>query len=213
MGPGGDAAARPARRSLTVWLVSCAVGAGLVLLAAGRTWATVTFTGQAGPIGAGKVSLAGGDLVAWLTPASLAALAATAAVLATGGVARRVIGALITLLGIAVLVACWNGTRGQTIASAAGEHTRSVVVSTEHMVAESRPWPLVAVAGGLVLIGGGAVVAVRGGRWPGMSSRYDRPGGGSRTEGGPGDRSARGRRTGERAMWDAIDEGIDPTRD
>lgn len=208
-GPEGDTAARSARRALTVWLVTVAAGAALVLLAAGRIWATVTFHAGTGPIGRGETSLTGGDLVAWLTPASLAALAAMAAVLATRGVARRVIGALIAFLGVAVLVACWDGTRAETIANAAEEHTTSVVVSTGRTVAESRLWPLAAVAGGLVMIGGGAVAAVKGGHWPGMSSRYDRPGGGSRT--GGGGRSAVP--SGERAMWDAIDEGIDPTRD
>ncbi|MBO4276015.1 Trp biosynthesis-associated membrane protein, partial [Microbispora triticiradicis] len=61
---------------------------------------------------------------------------------------------------------------------------------------------------GLVLLGSGVVAAVRGARWPGMSGRYERDAGHTRTETGRAPA-----RDADRAMWDALDEGEDPTDD
>ncbi|WP_433496914.1 Trp biosynthesis-associated membrane protein [Sphaerimonospora sp. CA-214678] len=204
----GTATVRTARRSLVIWLAACAAGAGLVLLAAGRTWATAVFGPEQGRIGAGRVDLTGGDLVAWLTPAALAALAALAAVLAARGVARRVIGVVIALFGAAIVAGAWDGTRTPTIVAAARENiTTAVVSSSGFATTVSQVWPWAAAAGGLILVAGGVTAVIRAGHWPGMSGKYDRPGGGNRTPGGPDG----GGRTGERAMWDALDEGVDPT--
>lgn len=202
------ATARTTWRPVAVWLAACAAGAGLVLLAAGRTWATAALGPEQGGIGAGRADLAGGDLVAWLTPAALAALAAPVALLAARGVVRRVIGVVIALFGVAIAAGAWDGTRAPTIAAAAREHITTAVVPSSGFAATVSPlWPWAAAAGGLVLVAGGVTAAIGAGHWPGMSGRYDRRGGGSRTPGGPGG----GAETGERAMWDALDEGIDPT--
>ncbi|ETK36510.1 Trp biosynthesis-associated membrane protein, partial [Microbispora sp. ATCC PTA-5024] len=196
-------------RSLLVWLAACAAGGGLALLAAGRTWAAVTFSAQAGPLSAGRVSLSGGELVASLTPSVLAALAAAVAVLATRGIARRVIGAVISLCGLAAAAGAWSGTRAETIVGTAREHASTAMVPSGGAVAHSVTWawPLAAATGGLVLVAAGVVAAVAGGRWPGMSSRYDRPAGGGPARAPGRERAPRS----ERAMWDALDEGADPT--
>ncbi|MGE7467635.1 Trp biosynthesis-associated membrane protein [Brevundimonas sp. NPDC003935] len=47
---------------------------------------------------------------------------------------------------------------------------------------------------------GGIVAIVRGGRWAGMSARYDRGAGKARAE-----------VKDDRALWDALDRGDDPT--
>ncbi|GII26664.1 Trp biosynthesis-associated membrane protein [Planotetraspora mira] len=206
--------ARTARRALTAWLITCAVGAGLVLVAAGRAWATVTFRSQAGALGPGKVAVTGTEIVASLTPATLAALAATVAVLATRGLARRAIAVVIGLCGVAVAAASCTGTRSEAIAAAAREHATSSMMSSGRPVSESLvwAWPLLSIAGGLVLVAAGVVAVVGSARWPGMSSRYDRADGGSRTGSSGERRSARPRKvTGERALWEALDEGADPT--
>ncbi|WP_169944932.1 Trp biosynthesis-associated membrane protein [Microbispora sp. H11081] len=187
-----------ARRSLLAWLAACAVGGGLALLAAGRAWVTLGADGR--PVGAGGGSLTGDDLVAWLTPAALAALAAVLAVLATRGVARRVTAVVVALLGAAVAAGAWDGTRGATIAAAAA-------TAAGHVSVESRAWvwPVLAAAGGIVLAVAGVAAAFLGASWPGMSSRYER-GTGHAGSGG----TARVKDP-DRAMWDAIDEGDDPT--
>ncbi|WP_432932560.1 Trp biosynthesis-associated membrane protein [Microbispora sp. CA-135349] len=196
--------ARTARRSLLAWLAACAVGGGLALLAAGRVWVTLGTAGS--PAGAGAGSLTGNDLVAWLTPAALAALAAVLAVLAARGVARRVTSVVVALLGLAVAAGAWDGTRGGAIAAAAG-HMTGAVTAAGHISVESRAWawPVLAAAGGLVLAGAGAAAAVLSPRWPGMSSRYERGTGRAETGGAGRVKDA------DRAMWDAIDEGDDPT--
>ncbi|WP_167521589.1 TIGR02234 family membrane protein [Microbispora triticiradicis] len=201
-------AGSPAGRSLLVWLAACAAGGGLALLAAGRRWVTLGAAG--GPGGAGQDGLTGGDLVAWLSPAALAALAAAVAVLAARGIGRRMIGGVVALLGAAVAAGAWDGTRDATVAAAARAHATAATVSGAAIPVESRAWvwPLLAAAGGLVLLGSGAVAAVRGARWPGMSGRYERDAGHARTE--PGRAPAR---DADRAMWDALDEGEDPTDD
>ncbi|GAA4556167.1 TIGR02234 family membrane protein [Planotetraspora kaengkrachanensis] len=209
--------ARTARRSLTAWLIMCAVGGGLVLLAAGRTWATVTLQSRTGALGPAEVAVTGSEIAASLVPATLAALAAAVAVFATRGLARRAIAVVIGLCGAAVAVTGWTATRSEAIAAAAREHATSAMMSSGTPVSESPvwAWPVLSVAGGLVLLAAGVVAAVWGARWPGMSSRYDRAGGDSRT--GPAGevrRGARPRRVSEeRAMWEALDEGADPTAD
>ncbi|MEU6412397.1 Trp biosynthesis-associated membrane protein [Microbispora sp. NPDC046933] len=197
--------ARTARRSLLAWLAACAVGGGLALLAAGRVWVTLGAAG--GPTGGGGGSLTGNDLVAWLTPAALAALAAVLAVLATRGVARRVTGVVVALLGAAVAAGAWDGTRGGTIAAAIATHVTTGVTSDGFVPLESRAWvwPVLTAAGGLVLAGAGVAAAVLSVRWPGMSSRYERGAGRAGTGGAARVKDA------DRAMWDAIDEGEDPT--
>lgn len=205
--------ARTARRSLLVWLAACAVGGGLALLAAGRVWVTLGTAGGAGggsgggPAGAGSGALTGNDLVAWLTPAALAALAAVLAVLATRGVARRVTSVVVAFLGVAVATGAWDGTRDATILSMAARHMTTAVTSSGHISVESRAWvwPLLTAAGGLVLAGAGVAAAILSVRWPGMSSRYERGAGRAGTGGTARVKDA------DRAMWDAIDEGEDPT--
>ncbi|MEZ0071804.1 Trp biosynthesis-associated membrane protein [Planotetraspora sp. GP83] len=197
--------ARTARRELVTWLITCAAGAGLALLASGRTWATLVLNPAEGAPGSARVALSGSELVPFLTPAALAGLAATAAVLATRGLPRRLIAAVIALCGVAVVAGSWTGTRAETIAKVAPEHVTVAMTASGGAVAPSLAWlwPLAAMAGGVVLVAAGAVAVVRGGRWPGMSGRYDR-----RSRG-----RTRRQVSGERALWDAIDEGADPTTD
>ncbi|GII54003.1 hypothetical protein Pth03_23920 [Planotetraspora thailandica] len=211
-GTRAPAPGRTARRSLMIWLVASAAGAGLALLASGRTWATVVFAVPAGGVpGSGDVPVTGGELVAYLTPAALAALAATVAVLAARGLARRAIALVISLCGVAVVAGSWTAMETATIVAVAREHATTVMMASHGAPAHSPAWawPALAMAGGVVLVAAGLVAAVRGGRWPGMSSRYDRPDGGSRT----GSQGRPRRATGERALWEALDEGRDPTVD
>ncbi len=207
--------ARTARRSLTVWLAVCVLGAGLVLLASGRTWVTVVFDPKVGALGSGRVALSGGRLSPLISPVALAALAATVAVLATRGLARRAIGVVIALCGIGVAAAAWTGTRTGAITVAVTERA-AVTMTSRGAFTESVAWawPVLTAVGGAILLAGGVLAAVRGGRWPGMSGRYDRPSSGAgRTGSGPArPRGApSGSATSDRALWDAIDEGADPT--
>jgi uncharacterized membrane protein (TIGR02234 family) len=202
------------RRVPPAWLAASAAGAGAVLLAAGREWATVRFSaavpsGGHGPAG---TALTGGDLVPFLGPAALAALAAVVAVLATRGRARRVVGGVLAILGAAIAAAPLPSVTGDRVVRLALERNPFAGV-LDGPVAQSEvvwAWPALTVLGGVVLLAGGVVAALRGGRWTGMSSRYDRQGsttGGSEARGAPPGPAS------DRELWDALDRGTDPTTD
>ncbi|WP_214416915.1 TIGR02234 family membrane protein [Sphaerisporangium fuscum] len=198
-----------ARRVLLAWVAAGAAGAVLPLVAAGRTWARVTFSADPGAPHMAPVTQAGGDLVPVLSPLALASLAAVVAVLATRGVWRRVIGALMALFGAAIGFAAWQGASSSHVVRAALEH--STLTGAGHATASvTWAWPATAVAGGVVLLAAGLTAVARGARWPGMSERYDRPGASGTGRGGPG-----GERpgAGDRSLWDALDRGVDPTDD
>ncbi|MDH2428564.1 TIGR02234 family membrane protein [Sphaerisporangium sp. TRM90804] len=209
------APARPAatgsRRALMIWVAASAAGAVLLLVAAGRAWATASFAGGPSGVRTPPVTLAGGDLAPVLSPLALAALASVVAVLASRGVWRRVVGAVLALFGAAAVVAVWQGAAAGRVAGAARE--RVTLSGGDHVaVAVDWVWPGLAVAGGLVLLCAGALAVARGPAWPGMSDRYDRPGGAAKKAGEePEEPAAERPGRAERALWDALDQGLDPT--
>ncbi|GGM63697.1 hypothetical protein GCM10010106_07080 [Thermopolyspora flexuosa] len=198
------------RRELAAWAVACALGAGLVLLAAGREWAVVRY-GDSGGAALGEVALTGGELVAYAGPAALAALAAVVAVLAARGVWRRLIGAVVALCGAAPAIGVAAGLRQDAVLEAAARHSALSAAATATWETAAA-WPAATVAGGIVLVAGGIVAVARAARWPGMSQRYERPDGTAARTGGA-DRARERGRDRERELWDAIDSGADPTAD
>ncbi|WP_329424442.1 TIGR02234 family membrane protein [Streptosporangium sp. NBC_01495] len=193
-----------ARRELWTWLAVCVAGAALVLLAAGRDWFTVTYDTR-------EVAVSAAELAPALGPAAWAALAAVVAVLATGGVWRRLVGAVMALGGAGMIAGSWWGSgAGAALRISAAQAPMSA--GTAPQVTSAVVWPLLASAGGLLLLAGGVAAILRGGRWPGMSGRYDRQGAGPGGAGGPAPAPAESAPS-ERALWDAIDEGTDPTAD
>ncbi|ROO61211.1 putative membrane protein (TIGR02234 family) [Micromonospora sp. Llam0] len=192
-GPGRSAAPG---RALAGAAVTCLAGAGLVLYAAGRDWA-VEVTGRPAPLPAVEVARAGADVLPWLPAVALVGLAGTGAVLATRGLARRLVGALLAALGVALAAG------GLTVllagAGPAGPTTDSTVSAPQ--------WPALTVIGAVLLVAGGLVTALRSRHWPAMGARYERsrPGG----DGSGGDRSSRSTLD----AWNALDRGEDPTAD
>ena len=189
--PGSPASTSPAssRRELWIWVLGCAAGAVLILVAAGRTWVTVSFEG------AQRVEVGGGDLAPAAQTLALAALAAIVAVLATAGVWRRLVGVVIALCGagaVALAVAALDGS-----AAVEAALRRQPMAAADAAMAAPGPWAYLAVAGGALLVVAGLTAMVRGGRWAGMSARYERR--------APTAKSA------ERSMWEALDRGDDPT--
>ncbi|MEV4100480.1 Trp biosynthesis-associated membrane protein [Nonomuraea sp. NPDC049649] len=178
------------RRELWLWLALTAAGCLLVLLAAGRPWVE----------GSGESAVpTGGDLSPVLTPLALAGLAGAVAVLATRGAGRRVVGVLLALCGAGAAAAVWG---------AAGESGIETWLREHNVLAAAGPpewdlvlaWPLAAGLGALLMLAGGVLAVARGGRWAGMSDRYERA----------ADRP-RAQPDGDRALWDALDRGDDPT--
>ncbi|MFG1695652.1 Trp biosynthesis-associated membrane protein [Nonomuraea sp. NPDC049309] len=185
---------RSDKRELSIWVAATALGCLLVLLAAGREWARVLQAGAAAPTG--------GDLSPVLTPVALAGLAGVVAVLATRGTGRRVVGAVLALCGAGVAAAVWAAIDDANVTGWLGE--RDVLHGSSGVPWEAAPlWPAVAAAGALLMLAGGITAIARGPRWAGMSARYDRAQG---TDG-----EAKAQVSDDRALWDALDRGDDPT--
>jgi hypothetical protein len=66
-------------------------------------------------------------------------------------------------------------------------------------VAVHTSWPVLTTVSGGLIAGGGLVVALFGGSWSGMSSRYEAP------------QSAAPATRDDAALWSALDRGEDPT--
>lgn len=136
-----------------------------------------------------------------LVALALAALAAVAAVLATRGWFRRVIGVFIVLAGALL---AWR-TAGWLLGPQDFDFTPNVPAGSAPLGPRSGN-PLGAALGVLAAVlylAAGALVVARAGRMPEMGAKYSAPG------------EARRRRSPDpdKRLWDALDEGDDPTAD
>jgi hypothetical protein len=167
--------------------VACAgLGLAAVLLWAGS--ATVWY--RVLPAGAAPVELTGAQVAPWLGGTALLALAGVAGVVATGGVLRRLVGVLLGLAGVGVLL---FGLRALLVdpyatdapAVSLPEPPAGVdVAELRFQPTDGTGAPLLAVAGAVVLLAVGIVVLVR---------------------------ERRVERDPDRAAWQELDEGRDPT--
>lgn len=176
------------------------VGAGGALLIATRRWQDVTVSRER-PFGDVVTGLAGRTIDAAPTALGLVALAGVVAVLATKGVWRRQVGAIVALAGAALV---WRSLRGlgtltarQAAALLPEAHGDAGTVTH---VAVTTAWPVLSAACGLLVFVAGALVAWRGQRWAGMSARYEAPA-------SPEEQSARA----NASLWQALERGDDPT--
>jgi hypothetical protein len=174
------------RRELTLAVVIGTAAAAFALFAASRTWQVEIETRPA-PLPAVEVARSGVDLAPALPALALVALAATGGLVAARRRARTLVGVIMAAsgLGIAVAAAVTLGSAGLA-------------------------WPAMCVIAGGV-IGVVAMRAIRRGRsWPVMGARYERP---DRRIGSADRQGSADGRTGtsDTEMWDAIDQGIDPT--
>ena len=219
-------------------LLAGAVGAGLILLALRAQWAQAVFTPQK-PLTAEVVGVSGTDLVPLAEALALAALAGLIALIATRGVARRIVGALLALFGAGAGAAVLTGVTAATVVSvasgkvaspesaalsgtAAGSTTSgssgagSIVVSnaTGHAIISGAPWQAAVIVGALLVFAAGLATALRGQDWPAMSARYDAPGarGAAGADGTAGQGSA-ARKSDAASMWESLNGGEDPTED
>jgi uncharacterized membrane protein (TIGR02234 family) len=186
-----------ARRELSLALAIGAAGAGIVLLAAQQPWARASFA-PAPPLPTSSITVTGQALFPAAEALGLAALACLAAVIATRGVVRRVVGMLLALLGVLIAVPATMSVKPAHVAAAAAARSLATAGAPRLTMALLPWWAAVAV-GGLLIVAAGMLTAWRGTRWPGMSGKYDRPGGPPQATGDPA------------AAWDALDSGADPT--
>ncbi|HEY9388223.1 MAG TPA: Trp biosynthesis-associated membrane protein [Mycobacteriales bacterium] len=203
-------AARAARWELLLALACCAAGAGLVLLGGGREWVDVTVS-RPSPLPSIVVAASGNTVEPAVTALGLVGLAGVVGLLATRRAGRLVLGGLLALVGLAVLVRALPHlaapSRQGALDLVAAQGRTVGVLSDAPVSAVAHPiWPVLTALGGLGLVAAGVLSLWRGRRWPGMSSRYDAPAGRSPA---PAD-AATGVRS-DAELWDALDNGRDPT--
>jgi uncharacterized membrane protein (TIGR02234 family) len=177
-----------------------AAGAGLVFLSVRQGWARV-HTSAPRPLPGSNVTVTGQDLVPAASALAIAGLATLAAVIATRGLARRLAGGLLMLLGAgAAAFVLWPISEAAAIRAAAGSAglnglagsgtgagsvtaggsggtsgTAPISGFLASVVMSGTGWRGLAVAGAVVLVAAGLLTAWRSGPWPVMSGRYERP--------------------------------------
>jgi Tryptophan-associated transmembrane protein (Trp_oprn_chp) len=197
-----------ARRQYGATIAACVAGAGLVLLALRQSWARVDYTAPK-PLPSGSIPVSGQDLLPAVGALALAALACMAAVIATRGLARRVVGVAMAGLGvwIAVLVsepvpettvlaaasgqAAGNGLAGSlaggnSAISGGGPSGGGLpaIGQASRVVLASGPWRAAALIGAVAVLAAGLAAAWLGPRWAVMSARFDQPARSARPGGG-----------------------------
>ena len=182
----------------------------LVLGAAGLwgssrlTWASteVAVSGH-GQVGTVPLSVTGEQVEPVLVGLAVIAVAGVAAAVALSGLARRILGVILSAAGVGGLVTAGLGwvhppsaaELPGLLGSAAGG-----AAAVPDAVVTTTAAPLLAIAGGLVVAAGGVVLAVGEKRLPRMGARYSAPGAARPVD--P-----------ERAAWDELNAGVDPTTD
>jgi uncharacterized membrane protein (TIGR02234 family) len=175
------------------------VAAAVVLWASSRaTWVSQVVEGLAGS----RSSTADGATAEpVLVPWALLCLAAVGGLLATAGWGRRVVGTLVAVAGL------WAVLRGAAgLADPASEALPvGVRPGDRPLPAEAvLAGPLLGVLGGLLMLAAGLLAARYAAVLPRLGARYDAPTrGAGEARATPADP--------DRALWEALDEGRDPT--
>jgi uncharacterized membrane protein (TIGR02234 family) len=185
-------------------LVLDLVGAAGALLVALRTWQVVR-TPRARPLPDDLLNLSGRTVDSASTALALVALAGVVAVLATRGLPRRIVGAVLALAGVGLVwrsLASGGAVSSSRARSLVEEHHKTVTVDAGVVphVAVHEIWPVLSLICGVLVVAAGALIAARGHRWQGMSARYEAQ---PAREDNPTKAAA--------ALWSALDRGEDPT--
>ena len=184
-------------RELRLALLLVLAGSALLLLGAGRAWVDVAVP-QPPPLPVSSEVRTGRELVAALSPLGLVGLAGVAALAATRGRGRVLVGLLLVVDG-AVAVAATARVLGRGALRALRDGHPGLQVAGDRAFGFTA-WPAVVVGGGVLLALGGLVVTLRGQRWAALSARYEPPAA----------RATRPARP-EVEAWEALDRGEDPT--
>jgi uncharacterized membrane protein (TIGR02234 family) len=190
---GMRAATRSDRRELMLALLLGAAGAGVAFLASRQGWAQVR-TIPPKPLPASKVTVTGSALVPYSGALALAGLATLAAVLASRGLARRLFGLLLALIGAGLAASAFTVTSAAAMSAASsnvgpatagagsvtggdGQPTSvpNVAGAASHVTFSAGGWQALVVVGTLAMIAAGALVAWRADQMAVMSGRYDSP--------------------------------------
>lgn len=210
-GTAGDAP--PSRRSFGLTVLTGLVATGSAALAGNQAWATSpsageTLTGAVAGLGQ-AINQASAPLV---TSLALVVLAAWGVVLVTRGRFRRAIAVLVLLAALGLL------------AATVGAWTQAPQVVTDALVERGVPepdvsrtwWAHLAVVAAVVSLAAAANAVRRVPAWPEMGRRYDAPARDRARRGAAGRDAQEAERPdpqqrGNLDLWQAIDDGEDPT--
>lgn len=163
----------------------------VILVALSRDWVVATYLEPGFP--KVELRLSANDLNPTLNGLAIASIASTLGVIATRGWARRLVGAIIFLLGLGILVATWNLTQnldavvGSELAQAVGRSVSGATTQTSLYA-----WIVFPVS--LVLLACGLLIAIRTFESQ-LSRRYERANASAKNL----------------TPWQALDQGLDPT--
>lgn len=189
----------PARRELAGAVLACLLGSVLVLLSLVRDWGSVAVAGTA-LLPARELGVSGGELLPGVRALAVVGLAGVVGLAATRGRGRGAVGGLLGLVGVVVLVETVRAVADLPARVRRVEAVREVGSAAS---VDGSAWPVLALAGALLLVAAGALVAVRGRRWSALSARYDAP---------AGPRAPQAvEQPADKALWDELDRGEDPT--
>jgi uncharacterized membrane protein (TIGR02234 family) len=165
-----------ARRELTIVVLLTVIGGAIVLLASGRAWARVAVAIPDAPQAPQIAALSGRTLAPLVAALGVAVLAAAVALVATRGMWRVVVGALIAVAGALIIgtTALLSATDVRS-SSALQSRIGSAALHDSRITVELRAWRHVAAAGGLVIVAAGLFTAARGRTWAEMGRRFDAP--------------------------------------
>lgn len=204
-------------RSSKLWLLSgIALAGALALYGATQIWVTVDLVPGAAAFAA--LESTGQQLNQSLSPVAIAALAAALALTIAGPVFRRVLGALVALLGVGIL-AIAIGVLGDPQGAASGrlaEVTGIAGSSSGSLVSGSETSPLIILTliAGIALVLLGALVIIFAGKWKASGRKYETSGTSraaearNRAEAGDGTRREKPDRISD---WEAMNDGEDPS--
>jgi len=145
------------QRQLGSSVAGCLAGAALALYGATRVW-SVQVTERPG-LTSLRSATTGAAEAPWLIGLALVALAGAGALLATRGLPRRLLGALLAMVGAGLVAAAITGRAGLDPGAAGAGATF---------------WPIVCGLGGGLVGWAGVSAARHGHSWPSMGSRYER---------------------------------------
>lgn len=187
------------------WYVPSVLGlllcGGVMFFASSRSWVTGRVRAEGLP--SDQVAVSGADALPLVSAMGLVVAAAALAVLATRGVLRRAVGALVVVAaGVAVAVAAAGRDAlddAFTDAVAQSPAFTGANVTSPHHAA----WPWLVVVVGVLAVALGVLTVLSSRAWPTMSGRYDAP---TATVAAVDPAESDGA-----DVWKALDEGRDPT--
>jgi uncharacterized membrane protein (TIGR02234 family) len=216
---GGPVGVQPAARAPRAgrargrWVLLLLVLAGAVGLTALPVWVRATAgTPVSGDL---PVTVSGSQAAPGVVAAALVLLAAAAAVGLVGRFGRWVVVVVVAGAGALVLS---SALAARTGATAAAERVAAEQTGVSRLVGEPQvgPWPLVAALLGVLVVAGAVGLARASARWAAPSDRHERTPTASGEAAAPAAPTALGAASpaapeDERATWDALTRGDDPT--